>query len=158
MSIIRLHALVTFVTSHNPTWDNFPVSLWSTVEINVGILCTCMPTLRLLLIRLFPRMGAGSSYGKPGYYGKSRGDGQVSSNRAQRLGAFGNLASTSDHNNNNVAPSSSVDTVSADMEPVGIIRQHTSAVQFDDDETSLVQMRALDGTRRRDEDMQYGKP
>lgn len=149
VSIVRLHALVTFVTSHNPTWDNFPVSLWSTVEINVGILCTCMPTLRLLLIRLFPGMGAGSSYGNRGYYsGNSRGDGKVSSNRAaQRLRASGNLTSTSNHNIiENVAPNSSVDTVSADKKPAGIVRQQVFTVQYDDDETSLVRMRDLDHT------------
>jgi hypothetical protein len=33
-----------------------PVSVWSTVEINVGMICACMPSLRLLLVRLFPKM------------------------------------------------------------------------------------------------------
>ena len=32
------------------------VSVWSTVEINVGMICACMPSLRLLLVRLFPKM------------------------------------------------------------------------------------------------------
>jgi hypothetical protein len=32
------------------------VSIWSTVEINVGMICACMPSLRLLLVRLFPKM------------------------------------------------------------------------------------------------------
>ena len=81
VSIIRLHALVTFAQSTNATWDNFPVSLWSTVEINVGIMCTCMPTLRLLLVRLFPALGGSTSRGYGGggggYYsgGKSGGGG-----------------------------------------------------------------------------------
>lgn len=30
--------------------------MWSTVEINVGIICVCLPSLRLLLVRLFPRL------------------------------------------------------------------------------------------------------
>ncbi|AEO54559.1 hypothetical protein MYCTH_2033980, partial [Thermothelomyces thermophilus ATCC 42464] len=57
VSIIRLQSLVVFASSDNASWDNFPVSLWSTVEINVGIMCTCMPTLRLVLVRLFPALG-----------------------------------------------------------------------------------------------------
>lgn len=70
VSIIRLHAIVSFASSANVTWDNFPVLLWSTVEINVGIMCTCMPTLRLMLVRYFPRLGGGSSYANRGrgYY------------------------------------------------------------------------------------------
>ncbi|KAL2150178.1 hypothetical protein VTH82DRAFT_7854 [Thermothelomyces myriococcoides] len=78
VSIIRLQSLVVFASSENASWDNFPVSLWSTVEINAGIMCTCMPTLRLILVRLFPALGGtgpGSSYanaksGAGRYYGR----------------------------------------------------------------------------------------
>ncbi|KAH6854782.1 CFEM domain-containing protein [Chaetomium sp. MPI-CAGE-AT-0009] len=94
VSIIRLQSLVTFAKSSNATWDNFPVSLWSTVEINVGIMCTCMPTLRLLLVRLFPALGGSTSRygnrggGAGGYYsgggygksGRSNGGGGKSNN------------------------------------------------------------------------------
>ncbi|KAG6042402.1 hypothetical protein E4U39_006011 [Claviceps sp. Clav50 group G5] len=56
VSILRLRSLVKFGTdAMNPTWEFFGVGLWSTIEINVGIICTCMPTVRLLLVRLFPR-------------------------------------------------------------------------------------------------------
>lgn len=44
--------------SINLTWDYFPVCLWSTVEVTVGILCTCMPTLRLILVRVTRRVGS----------------------------------------------------------------------------------------------------
>ncbi|KAG5916960.1 hypothetical protein E4U42_007428 [Claviceps africana] len=59
VSILRLRSLVKFgIVTRNPTWDFFGVALWSTVEINVGIICTCMPTVRLFLVRLFPgRLG-----------------------------------------------------------------------------------------------------
>lgn len=77
VSIIRLQALVVFGKSSNPTWDNFPVSLCSAVEIHVGIICTCMPTLRLLLVRLFPALGS-SSYAR-GYY--FSGGGQMRSSK-----------------------------------------------------------------------------
>lgn len=102
VSIIRLHALVTFAKSSNATWDNFPVSLWSTVEINVGIMCTCMPTLRLLLVRLFPALGGSTSrgYGGPsggGYYsGGKSGAGAGKSGNGTGAGA-GGLSSSSRH-------------------------------------------------------------
>ncbi|EGX89777.1 integral membrane protein, putative [Cordyceps militaris CM01] len=57
MSILRLRSLVTFgAQSQNPTWEFFDVALWSDIEINVGLMCICMPSLRLLLVRLFPKV------------------------------------------------------------------------------------------------------
>lgn len=29
---------------------------WSTIEINTGIICTCLPAIRLVLLRLYPRI------------------------------------------------------------------------------------------------------
>lgn len=116
VSVIRLQALVTFGKSSNATWDNFPVSLWSTVEINVGIICTCMPTLRLLLVRLFPGLGAGSSYAK-GYYHSSGG--QVLSSKVTHGRTRGDLTSKSAPAG--TQPGSSAETVSG--KPAGIVRQ-----------------------------------
>ncbi|KAG7284915.1 hypothetical protein NEMBOFW57_009530 [Staphylotrichum longicolle] len=143
MSIVRLQALVEFAKSNNPTWDNFPVSLWSTIEINVGIMCTCMPTLRLMLVRVFPALSAGSRYGK-GYY--PSGSGQVLSSKARgsQPRSRNNLNSKSKLNDSQ--PGSSVAFETA--KPMGIIRQQTFAVKYDDEEASLVQMRDLDRTGR----------
>lgn len=56
VSILRLQSLVKFgADSLNPTREFFDVALWSDIEINVGIICACMPSLRLLLVRLFPK-------------------------------------------------------------------------------------------------------
>lgn len=56
VSVLRLQSLVHFANSTNPTWDDWEVSNWSTVEINVGIICACMPAIRVVLVRLFPRV------------------------------------------------------------------------------------------------------
>lgn len=62
MSILRLQSLVQFRSDTiNPTWDYVNVAIWSDVEVNVGIICICMPSLRLLLTRLFPKVFGGSS-------------------------------------------------------------------------------------------------
>lgn len=132
VSIIRLQALVVFGKSSNATWDNFPVSLWSTVEINVGIICTCMPTLRLMLVRAFPALGAGSSYGRRTYYNSEGIKGLSSKGRPGRT--HENLSSTSKLRGEEPAP----------VKPLAIVRQQTFAVRYDDDEASLVEMRALD--------------
>ncbi|KAB5513068.1 hypothetical protein GE09DRAFT_1209170 [Coniochaeta sp. 2T2.1] len=54
VSIIRMKSLVNLGSSENPTYDQVDVSIWSTVEIHIGIICVSMPALRILLIRLYP--------------------------------------------------------------------------------------------------------
>ncbi|KAK2608417.1 hypothetical protein QQS21_003103 [Conoideocrella luteorostrata] len=54
VSILRLRALITFANSSNPTWDQWETAYWSTIEVNTGVMCICLPTLRLILLRLFP--------------------------------------------------------------------------------------------------------
>ncbi|KAB5515390.1 hypothetical protein GE09DRAFT_580839 [Coniochaeta sp. 2T2.1] len=66
VSIIRLKSLVNLGSSENPTYDQLDISIWSTIEIHLGIICVSMPALRILLIRLFPVLG-GSSYDSRGH-------------------------------------------------------------------------------------------
>ncbi|KAL1798513.1 hypothetical protein ACET3X_002550 [Alternaria dauci] len=54
VSILRLRSLISFGGTSNVTWAQTNVVLWSVYEINVGIICACMPALRLILIRAFP--------------------------------------------------------------------------------------------------------
>lgn len=79
VSILRLQSLLKFTNSTNPTWDNLAVTQWSTVEINgktplcssifidsnkfiVGIICVCMPNMRILLVGIFPKIfGTGNN-------------------------------------------------------------------------------------------------
>lgn len=54
VSVLRLRSLVHFAASSNPTWDQADVVYWSTIEINVGILCASLPALRVILVKIFP--------------------------------------------------------------------------------------------------------
>ncbi|KAF2874427.1 hypothetical protein BDV95DRAFT_566165 [Massariosphaeria phaeospora] len=54
VSIIRLQSLVAISKSFDPTYDNPPAATWSSVEINVGIICSCLPCLRPLIARCLP--------------------------------------------------------------------------------------------------------
>ncbi|KAL7930324.1 hypothetical protein V8C35DRAFT_160542 [Trichoderma chlorosporum] len=64
VSILRFQSLTHFANSMNPTWDHWSVAWWSTIEVNISIICTCLPSLRLVLAHIFPR-AIGSSLGLP---------------------------------------------------------------------------------------------
>ncbi|KAK5654027.1 hypothetical protein OQA88_7704 [Cercophora sp. LCS_1] len=49
ISIVRLFSLHKAINTTDPTWDNVPSAYWSIVELNCGILCASLPTLRPLL-------------------------------------------------------------------------------------------------------------
>jgi hypothetical protein len=44
------------VRSSDVTWGAVSTIAWSAAEINVGIVCACLPTLRTLLKRFFRRL------------------------------------------------------------------------------------------------------
>lgn len=50
-SIIRLQSLRIFTLSNDPFYDSLPINTWSMVEVNIGILCASIPTLKPLLSR-----------------------------------------------------------------------------------------------------------
>ncbi|KAF2633888.1 hypothetical protein BU25DRAFT_465102 [Macroventuria anomochaeta] len=92
VSILRLQALVHFAASSNASWEFYDVSVWSTIEICVGIMCACLPTLRLLLVKLFPILGGSSARSKNKYYNYGSGNelknigGQSQSKRSHHNG------------------------------------------------------------------------
>ncbi|KAF2144363.1 uncharacterized protein K452DRAFT_206346, partial [Aplosporella prunicola CBS 121167] len=50
---IRMKAMVASTrAARDPTWDSAPAFLWSYVEASVGLVCTCLPSLRWLLARV----------------------------------------------------------------------------------------------------------
>jgi len=53
---VRLSALHKGVHTTDPFWDNAPAAYWSVVELNCGILCACLPTLRPLIQKAVPHL------------------------------------------------------------------------------------------------------
>ncbi|KAK2604726.1 hypothetical protein N8I77_007633 [Diaporthe amygdali] len=129
ISVVRLQSLITFGDTDNPTWNNLKVSLWSTIEINVGIITCCMPTLRLILLRAFPRLS--STYrSTEAYYAKNGGTNQ---SRGKRSRNRTNEFSQEQPSDNGKKPSN------------GIEYSRGFTVQFHDAEaSSQVQLRDLD--------------
>ncbi|KAJ3492896.1 hypothetical protein NLG97_g5075 [Lecanicillium saksenae] len=56
ISIIRFRSILSFTTSLNATYDGYALSVWSDLEVNVGMICACLPSMRLLLARMWPRV------------------------------------------------------------------------------------------------------
>ncbi|KAI1344721.1 CFEM domain-containing protein [Xylariaceae sp. FL0016] len=94
VSVVRLTSLVEFRESRNLTWDYWNVSMWSTVEITVGIICACMPSLRSILIRVAPKIFDGTAARRTTqYYAKKMGSADKSSAQASQNEASGNRKS-----------------------------------------------------------------
>ncbi|TKA80183.1 hypothetical protein B0A55_03612 [Friedmanniomyces simplex] len=56
VSILRLHSLYVISKATDVSWNNPLAAIWSSVEINTGILCSCLPTLKACVSRYFPRL------------------------------------------------------------------------------------------------------
>jgi hypothetical protein len=56
VSVIRLESLIHFSNTQNVTWDYFDAGLWSLIEIDVSIICGCMPAHRMLIAKFWPKI------------------------------------------------------------------------------------------------------
>lgn len=54
-AILRLESLISSSTSKDITFDGPPAHAWSSAELNIGIICACIPALRPLFSFVFPR-------------------------------------------------------------------------------------------------------
>jgi hypothetical protein len=103
------------------TWDYLETSLWSIIECQVGIVCVCMPSIRLGLTRLFPKMlgSTAQTTSKQAYGGGGPGRSE------------GNTLSVLSANAINVQTTFRV--------------SHARKPQIHDDERSFVQLVEIDG-------------
>ncbi|EOA83099.1 hypothetical protein ACJQWK_00584 [Exserohilum turcicum] len=56
VSVVRLYSLIHFANTQNITWNYVDAGLWSLIEIDVSIICGCMPAHRFLIGKLWPKM------------------------------------------------------------------------------------------------------
>jgi hypothetical protein len=61
VSILRIFTLKDSIHAHDPTWDNVGTGCWSIVELNCAILCSCLPTLRPLVVKYYPGFASSRS-------------------------------------------------------------------------------------------------
>ncbi|GAO15267.1 hypothetical protein UVI_02040920 [Ustilaginoidea virens] len=55
ISLLRLKSVHHYENSTNPTWYEWDLAMWSTLEITIGLTCTSLPTVRLILVHFAPR-------------------------------------------------------------------------------------------------------
>lgn len=154
VSVLRLQSLVIFGQSSNVTWEFYFVSVWSTIEITVGVMCACLPAVRLVLVRMFPALRGTTqrSRGQYQYYG-----GNTNPHSHSHNPNHSNTHATSRHRSTRGPPprngtTSGVVTSQrrgsdgdADVAAPGIVFQKSYTVQYsDNDEASLVRMEDLD--------------
>ncbi|CRK09486.1 hypothetical protein BN1708_002171 [Verticillium longisporum] len=141
VSILRLQTLVAFAKTRNPTWDQFGILTWSTIEINVGIICACMPALRLILVRFFPRILGSTCQGTSDlsrYYVKSASN--TGNHRSRRHFGTESHARSSNRDRGDAESASSDGPEGVSQ---GIMFTKSFNVDFHD-ETRLVPMKSLD--------------
>lgn len=83
ISIVRLFTLRSAVNTTDATWDNVPTSYWTVVELNCGILCACLPTLRPFLRRVLPSVFPRTENSSRHHRRPSEGGGLESLNNAR---------------------------------------------------------------------------
>ncbi|KAF2500687.1 hypothetical protein BU16DRAFT_535249 [Lophium mytilinum] len=101
-SIIRVVRISKLLHEEDKTWASYDTTIWTAVEIDVGIVCACAPAIKPLLNQLIPRfMGTltpnssgWNRYGRKGTYdhrlstrkGNVLGSGiEMGSKRVQRI-------------------------------------------------------------------------
>lgn len=55
-SILRLLSLLRSANSTNPTWDYIRLRERAVIEVGTAVICVCLPSIRLLLSLVFPRV------------------------------------------------------------------------------------------------------
>ncbi|GJC99389.1 CFEM domain-containing protein [Colletotrichum higginsianum] len=131
VSIIRLQSLVDFAKGSNATMDFMDVSIWSTVEICVGIICACLPSIRMILVKLFPGMSGSTLRSKGRQYYQQYGSDVRSKGARSQPRTVGVVT---------VDRSNSVH----DVEDRHIKFQKTFTISYSDsDETDLVPMKDI---------------
>ncbi|RAL14059.1 PTH11-like integral membrane protein [Aspergillus homomorphus CBS 101889] len=63
-SILRLSSLHAVSLSKDTSWSNVGAAYWTAAECNVAIICACLPFLRPLVSRLFPKFLSTDSYNR----------------------------------------------------------------------------------------------
>ncbi|KAL1848500.1 hypothetical protein Daus18300_013601 [Diaporthe australafricana] len=78
ISVYRMKTLKVAAESTDPSWDNTDAAVWSFIELSIGVLAACLPTLRPLFALILPRLFKSTLSGRTGQYnglsGKSIGN------------------------------------------------------------------------------------
>jgi len=68
VSTLRLYAFITTSDSKDPSWDQAIGAYLSAMELNLGIICACLPVLKPLVSRFAPGLISSSKHPHPTGY------------------------------------------------------------------------------------------
>lgn len=88
-SIIRV-PYIAATSLIDPSWSDTYGAIWSVVELTMGIVCACLPTLRPLYLHLFPRLATQASRSKTSDKSSSANSGGVKLRYLRMPGFEGN--------------------------------------------------------------------
>ncbi|KAK1511097.1 uncharacterized protein CCOS01_14859 [Colletotrichum costaricense] len=94
ISALRIRTLRVAADTKDPYWDNVDAATWSFLEVAIGILAACLPTLRPIFVTLLPRLFNASSLqfrssGRPSKYGNPYAQPSEGNNRASFMHGLG---------------------------------------------------------------------
>ncbi|KUJ08230.1 uncharacterized protein LY89DRAFT_742070 [Mollisia scopiformis] len=100
-AIIRLVRVLKVVDSTDTPWDSYDISIWTSVEVNVGLFCASAPATKPLLKKIVPGMGFSTTDSSPGIKTSSRyreyaKDTMVSRRRQTQAGGDFEMMSSTD--------------------------------------------------------------
>ncbi|KAI1420435.1 hypothetical protein F5Y12DRAFT_773085 [Xylaria sp. FL1777] len=91
VSILRLQSLIQFAQTMNPTYDNSPGVYWSVLECDIFIISACLPSIRSLMLKIFPRFfGTKNDTNIPGKYYRHNDRGSNHTSSSHALKSFSN--------------------------------------------------------------------
>lgn len=95
-AILRMRSVAMILASEDLTYLNADLAAWSASEINLSLICTCLPALRPVVSKVFPKMVGTSWASRPGLSrAATRNDGEQEM-EAQRSGHGKDLRSSSE--------------------------------------------------------------
>ena len=53
-TIVRLHTILGFKATIDPTWDYVPITIWTEIELSCYFACLSLPAIRMLLRHILP--------------------------------------------------------------------------------------------------------
>lgn len=86
ISIYRIKTLKVAGDSTDPTWDNTGAAVWSFIELSIGVLAACLPTLRPLFALILPRFFKSTVSGRTGQYNGLSGKSTAKMYKRSRTG------------------------------------------------------------------------
>ncbi|EYE99166.1 putative integral membrane protein (Pth11) [Aspergillus ruber CBS 135680] len=97
VAIIRIVTMMPFIHSNDFTWFKVTIAKWCMVEINVGIICACLPVLRPIIVQTFPRLFSSYQQSGDNYTPASDGSyGLDSSSKKRRVISWNHLTTIGD--------------------------------------------------------------